>query len=182
MTASRPGAHSRSTGADSPVTADSSTIATPSITLPSHGMTPPGSITMMSPRTSSAAGFVRPSKIVATASAWEIRGASGRPWDCRPPRSLPIRTNTTPDWGSQGTTTVQTSATATGAAAAERRRRDQRPGRRPACRNTEAMLCSLTGRPHRLSWMRSAWWCHDCRQKIESCCEGGGYPSIACGP
>jgi len=26
--------------------------------------------------------------------------------------------------------------------------------------------------------MRSAWWCHDCRQKVESCCEGGGCPSI----
>jgi hypothetical protein len=35
------------------------------------------------------------------------------------------------------------------------------------------MLCPLTGRPHRLFWLRSAWWCHDCRQKIESCCDGG---------
>jgi hypothetical protein len=40
------------------------------------------------------------------------------------------------------------------------------------------VLCALTGQPHRLFWMRSAWWCHDCRQKIESCCEGGGCPSI----
>jgi hypothetical protein len=34
------------------------------------------------------------------------------------------------------------------------------------------MICPLTGDPHRLFWMRSAWWCHDCRQKIETCCEG----------
>lgn len=39
--------------------------------------------------------------------------------------------------------------------------------------------CAMTGRDHRLHWMRSAWWCADCRQKIESCCEGGGCPSIA---
>jgi hypothetical protein len=41
------------------------------------------------------------------------------------------------------------------------------------------MLCPLTGRPHRLFWMRSAWWCQDCRQEIESCYDGGGCPSIA---
>ena len=41
------------------------------------------------------------------------------------------------------------------------------------------MLCPMTGEDHRLFWMRSAWWCQDCRQKIESCCEGGGCPSIA---
>lgn len=41
------------------------------------------------------------------------------------------------------------------------------------------MLCPLTGTDHRLFWMRSAWWCHDCHQKIESCCEGAGCPSIA---
>jgi hypothetical protein len=40
------------------------------------------------------------------------------------------------------------------------------------------MLCALTGQAHRLFWMRSAWWCTDCRQKIESCCEGGGCPSV----
>ena len=37
----------------------------------------------------------------------------------------------------------------------------------------------MTGDPHRLFWMRSAWWCADCRQKVESCCEGGGCPSVA---
>jgi hypothetical protein len=41
------------------------------------------------------------------------------------------------------------------------------------------MLCAMTGQQHRLFWMRSAWWCEDCRQKIESCCEGGGCPSVA---
>jgi hypothetical protein len=33
------------------------------------------------------------------------------------------------------------------------------------------VICSLTGLPHRLLWMHSAWWCRDCRQKIESCCD-----------
>jgi hypothetical protein len=37
----------------------------------------------------------------------------------------------------------------------------------------------MTGNPHRLFWMRSAWWCEDCRQKVEGCCEGGGCPSVA---
>ncbi len=41
------------------------------------------------------------------------------------------------------------------------------------------MLCAMTGQAHRLFWMRSAWWCQDCRQKFESCCEGGGCPSVA---
>lgn len=41
------------------------------------------------------------------------------------------------------------------------------------------MICAMTGQPHNLFWMRSAWWCADCRQKIESCCEGGGCPSVA---
>lgn len=41
------------------------------------------------------------------------------------------------------------------------------------------MLCAMTGQAHRLFWMRSAWWCQDCWQKIESCCEGGGCPSVA---
>lgn len=36
----------------------------------------------------------------------------------------------------------------------------------------------MTGEPHRLFWMRSAWWCEDCRQKLEGCCEGGGCPSV----
>jgi hypothetical protein len=38
--------------------------------------------------------------------------------------------------------------------------------------DTRAVLCALTGAPHRLFWLRSAWFCEDCRQKIETCCEG----------
>jgi hypothetical protein len=49
----------------------------------------------------------------------------------------------------------------------------------PPARHTERMVCGLTGKEHRLFWMRSAWWCLDCRQKVESCCEGGGCPSVA---
>jgi hypothetical protein len=40
------------------------------------------------------------------------------------------------------------------------------------------MFCAMTGQSHRLFWMRSAWWCSECRQKIESCCEGGGCASV----
>lgn len=36
------------------------------------------------------------------------------------------------------------------------------------------MLCAMTGSLHGLFWMRSAWWCQNCRQKVELCCEGGG--------
>lgn len=52
------------------------------------------------------------------------------------------------------------------------------PKVRPAAHNGP-MICQMTGNPHRLFWMCSAWWCADCRQKIESCCEGGGCPSVA---
>jgi hypothetical protein len=34
-------------------------------------------------------------------------------------------------------------------------------------------ICPMTGEPHRTFWMRSALWCHDCKQKLETCCEGG---------
>ena len=50
------------------------------------------------------------------------------------------------------------------------------PSGRPAI--IGSMLCPMTGDEHRLFWMRSAWWCEDCRQKVESCCEGGGCPSV----
>jgi hypothetical protein len=40
------------------------------------------------------------------------------------------------------------------------------------------VICGLIGKADRLFWMRSAWWCADCRQKVESCCEGGGCPSV----
>jgi hypothetical protein len=45
--------------------------------------------------------------------------------------------------------------------------------------DTHRMLCPLTGVAHRLFWMRSAWWCRDCRQKIETCCEGD-CPTVVC--
>ncbi len=56
------------TGADSPVIADSSTEAMPSITVPSPGMNSPSSTTTTSPRVSSEAAFVLPSFIFATVS------------------------------------------------------------------------------------------------------------------
>jgi hypothetical protein len=42
----------------------------------------------------------------------------------------------------------------------------------------DRMICPMTGKEHALFWMRSAWWCGDCHQKIETCCEGGGCPSV----
>ena len=71
---------SRMTGADSPVIADSSTEAMPSTTVPSPGMTSPASTTTTSPRCSSDAGFVAPSRstavvvvrIARSASAWAL--------------------------------------------------------------------------------------------------------------
>ena len=74
MTALRVLAGSCSTGADSPVIADSSTMATPSITVPSHGIRQPASTIKTSPLTSSDAGFVRPSSRVAATSGPAVRG------------------------------------------------------------------------------------------------------------
>jgi hypothetical protein len=37
----------------------------------------------------------------------------------------------------------------------------------------------MTGLPHRLFWMRSAWLVPGLPQKVEGRCEGGGYPSVA---
>ena len=58
VTALRSPPDSRITGADSPVIADSSTEAMPSITVPSPGITSPASTTTTSPLRSSAAGLV----------------------------------------------------------------------------------------------------------------------------
>jgi hypothetical protein len=53
------------------------------------------------------------------------------------------------------------------------------PGiRRNRC-DDPPMLCAMTGKAHQFFWMRSAWWYQDCRQKAESCCEGGGCPSVS---
>src|SRR5262249_20120097 len=57
VTADRSPPASRMTGADSPVIADSSTDATPSVISPSEGMTSPGSQTTRSPLASSAAAI-----------------------------------------------------------------------------------------------------------------------------
>jgi hypothetical protein len=62
VTALRSPPDSRITGADSPVTADSSTEAIPSITVPSPGISSPASTTTTSPRRSSDAGFSPPSR------------------------------------------------------------------------------------------------------------------------
>ncbi len=71
VTAERSPPDSRMTGADSPVIADSSTDAMPSITVPSPGISSPATTTTLSPRVSSSARFVEPSSNVATVS-WRI--------------------------------------------------------------------------------------------------------------
>jgi hypothetical protein len=40
------------------------------------------------------------------------------------------------------------------------------------CATNGVLICPLTGEPHKLLWMRSAWWCEDCLQKLETCCDG----------
>ena len=62
VTAERSPPASRITGADSPVIADSSTEAMPSITVPSPGIASPASTMTTSPRSSSEAGFSPPSR------------------------------------------------------------------------------------------------------------------------
>ena len=76
VTALRSPPDSRITGADSPVIADSSTVAMPSITVPSPGISSPAGTTTTSPRVSSAAAFVEPSRIVATVSLRILRSVS----------------------------------------------------------------------------------------------------------
>jgi hypothetical protein len=82
VTALRSPPDSRITGADSPVMADSSTVAIPSVTVPSPGISSPASTTTMSPRVSSAAALVEPSRIVATVSLRIERNVSA----CARPR------------------------------------------------------------------------------------------------
>ncbi len=82
VTALRSPPDSRITGADSPVIADSSTVAIPSITVPSPGISSPASTTTTSPRVSSEAAFVVPSRIVATVSLRIERSVSA----CARPR------------------------------------------------------------------------------------------------
>ncbi len=82
VTALRSPPDSRITGADSPVIADSSTVAMPSITVPSPGISSPAGTTTTSPRVSSAAALVEPSRIVATVSLRIERSVSA----CARPR------------------------------------------------------------------------------------------------
>ncbi len=76
VTALRSPPDSRITGADSPVIADSSTVAMPSITVPSPGISSPAGTTTTSPRVSSEAAFVEPSRICATVSLRMLRSVS----------------------------------------------------------------------------------------------------------
>ena len=84
VTALRSPPDSRMTGADSPVIADSSTDAMPSMTVPSPGMTSPATTTTTSPRCSSAAGLTVPSSSVAVVSVRIARSVSA----CALPRPL----------------------------------------------------------------------------------------------
>ena len=86
VTALRSPPASRMTGADSPVIADSSTEAMPSITVPSPGITSPVSTTTTSPRVSAEAALVEPSRNVATVSERIARSASA----CALPRPSAI--------------------------------------------------------------------------------------------
>jgi hypothetical protein len=86
VTALRSPPDSRTTGADSPVIADSSTEAMPSITVPSPGMTSPASTTTTSPRRSSEAGVSPPPRRWATVSVRIERSASA----CALPRPSAI--------------------------------------------------------------------------------------------
>ena len=76
VTALRSPPASRITGADSPVIADSSTEAIPSITVPSPGIISPAVTTTTSPLCSSDAGTSRPSFRWATVSVRAARSAS----------------------------------------------------------------------------------------------------------
>jgi hypothetical protein len=76
VTALRSPPASRMTGADSPVMADSSTEAMPSMTVPSPGMTSPASTATTSPRRSSEAALVPPSRSLAIVSERIARSAS----------------------------------------------------------------------------------------------------------
>ena len=106
VTALRSPPASRMTGADSPVMADSSTDAMPSMTVPSPGITWPASTTTTSPRVSAEAGLLEPSRSVATVSERIARSASA----CALPRPSAIASaklpNTTVSHRKNATTNV----------------------------------------------------------------------------
>ena len=89
VTALRSPPDSRITGADSPVIADSSTEAMPSMTVPSPGISSPVSTTTTSPRVSSDAGLVRRAR----AAPWSpgASRAASPPAPCRGLRRSPRR-------------------------------------------------------------------------------------------
>ncbi len=103
VTAERSPPASRITGADSPVIADSSTEAMPSMTVPSPGITSPASTITTSPVVSSAAGISRPSRSRATVVVRIARSASA----CARPRPSAIASARLPN------STVSQSQTAT---------------------------------------------------------------------
>ena len=96
VTAERSPPLSRMTGADSPVIADSSTEATPSMTSPSLGIKSPASTSTRSPGLS-AVGVdeLEVARIGGLQSAWPWSrsgcGAARRPAPCRAPRPRPRR-------------------------------------------------------------------------------------------
>ena len=89
VTAQRSPPLSRMTGADSPVIADSSTDAMPSMTSPSPGIVSPAETTTMSPLRSWAAGICSissPFMRLASVSVWVLRSVSA----CALPRPSAI--------------------------------------------------------------------------------------------
>ena len=106
VTALRSPPASRMTGADSPVIADSSTDAMPSMTVPSPGMTSPAATTTTSPRASSAADLTPPSASVACVSVRIARNVAA--WALpRPSASASARlANTTVSHSHSETTKV----------------------------------------------------------------------------
>ena len=88
---------SRITGADSPVTADSSTEAMPSTISPSAGITSPASQTTRSParRSGAGRGSSRRRRRAGARSWWCASCAARRPGPCRGPRRAPRRSSRT---------------------------------------------------------------------------------------
>ena len=104
VTALRSPPDSRITGADSPVMADSSTEAMPSITVPSPGISSPVSTTTTSPRAQlGRAAWSPPSRSVATVSLRIARSVAA----CALPRPSAIASAKLPN------STVSQSQTAT---------------------------------------------------------------------
>ncbi len=124
VTALRSPPDSRTTGADSPVIADSSTEAMPSITVPSPGIVSPASTTTTSPRRSSEAGFSPPSRRRATVSVRIERSASA----CALPRPSASASAKLAKIDGQPEPDADREGEPGGLVAAAERRRRRRPG------------------------------------------------------